>query len=40
MNIRFIKAFQFFRQFNLKVKHKFKKEHIISNTLFHLTNIN
>ena len=40
INVKLIKAFQFFRQFNLKIKHKFKKKYIISNTLSRLTNVN
>ena len=40
INIRFIKVSQFLHQFNLKIKHKFKKKYIISNTLSRLTNVN
>ena len=40
MNIRFVKTFQFLRQFNLKVKHKFEKKHIILNALFRLVSVN
>ena len=40
INIRFIRASQFLKQFKLDVKHKFEKKYIISNALFRLININ
>ena len=36
INVRLIQASQFLRQFYLKVTHKFKKEHILPNTLSRL----
>ena len=40
MNIRLVKASQFFNQFNFDVKYKSKKEHIISDVLFRLISSN
>lgn len=40
INVKFVKNFQFFRQFNLKIRYKSEKKHIILNALFRLTNVN
>ena len=40
INIRLIRASQFLRQFNLEVRHKLKKKHIISDALSRLTSAN
>ena len=40
INVKFIRIFQFLRQFNLNVKHKFEKKHIISNALSRFVNLN
>ena len=39
LNVRFIYASQFLRQFRLNVKHKFNKKHIVFNALSRLVNI-
>ena len=40
INVKLIYASQFLRQFNLNIKHKFEKKHIISNALSKLINLN
>lgn len=40
LNLRLVKASQFFQQFKLDVRHKSEKENIITNTLSRLVNIN
>ena len=40
MNIRLIRASQFLNQFNLNIKYKSKKDHIISNALSRLASVN
>ena len=40
INVRFIRASQFLRQFNFNVKYKSEKEHIISNALSRFVNLN
>ena len=40
MNIRLVKASQFFNQFNLDVRYKSRKEHIIPDALFRLVSSN
>ncbi len=41
INLRLIQVFQFLSQFsNLKIRHKSKKYHLISDVLFRLQNLN
>ena len=40
INIKLIKTFQFLRQFDLDIKYKLKKKHIMLNVLSKLININ
>ena len=40
MNVRFVQTFQYLSQFNLNVRYKSDKDHIIFDALFKLTNSN
>ena len=36
LNLKFIRAFDYIQRFNLKIRHKSSKQHIVSNVLFKL----
>ena len=40
MNTRLVRASQFIQQFNLDIRHKSEKNHVISDALFRLASIN
>ena len=40
LNFRLIKTFDYIQRFNLKIRHKSNKQHIVSNVLFKLINVN
>ena len=39
-NLRFVRAFTYLSQFQLNIKYRFNKQHIISNVLFKLSIVN
>ena len=39
-NFRLVKAFDYIQRFELKIRHKFDKQHIVFDALFRLVNIN
>ena len=40
LNLRLIRVFDYIQKFDLKIRHKFDKMHIVSNVLFRLINFN
>ena len=40
LNLRFVKIFDYIQRFELNIRHKSNKQHIVSNILFKLININ
>ena len=40
LNFRLIKTFDYIQRFNLKIRYKSNKQHIVSNILFKLINVN
>ena len=40
LNFRFVKISNYLQKFNLNIKHKFDKQHIVSNAFFRLANAN
>ena len=40
LNLRFVKVFDYIQRFELDIRHKSSKQHIVSNVLFRLININ
>ena len=40
LNLRLVRAFDYIQRFNLKIRHKFDKQHIVSNALFRLISVN
>jgi hypothetical protein len=40
LNLRLIRAFEYIQRFNVIIKHKSDKQHIVSNALFRLVNDN
>ena len=40
LNLRFVKVFDYIQRFELNIRHKSNKQHIVSNILFKLININ
>ena len=40
LNFKFIRVFDYIQRFNLNIRYKFNKQHIVSNVLFKLLNNN
>ena len=40
LNLRLVKAFDYLQRFDLNIKHKFDKQHIVSNAFFKLVSVN
>ena len=40
LNLRLVRASNYIQRFNLNIRHKFDKQHIVSNVLFRLINVN
>ena len=40
LNFRLIRASNYIQRFNFKIRHKFDKQHVVSNVLFRLFNVN
>ena len=40
LNFRLVRAFDYIQRFNLKIRHKLDKQHIVSDALFRLISVN